>query len=282
MSIRSVNSSIGNNSTNNPKSVSSVQFSTPLPASTKNNHVTHTSNGTFTVPQGVYWLDLILVAGGGSGGSLSNPQGDIPRGGNGGGGGIMFARNQQVIPGQQITYTVGAGGAGSQGWGNAGGDTVWDGIFRAVGGGGGAGGHVGGGGAGGSGGGGSSDWNRGGAGGGGARTDTLGNLWWAQPGPLSRRDASLNKPTNTVENRTTQGTNGGHGGPVGGPCPGGAGGAVNAASGCSNGTGYVEPITGQTWGNGGNGSGQGAGGGGSANQHGTSGAGVGGIVMVKW
>jgi hypothetical protein len=258
------------------------QFFTPVPGA-KPNHVLHASNGTFTVPANVYWLDVIVVGGGGSGGSLANPQGDIPRGGNGGGGGVSFIRNQEVFPGQAIPYTIGGGGASSTSWGNNGGDTLWDNVFRAVGGGGGAGGHVTGGSAGASGGGGSSDWNRGGAGGGGARGDTMGNLWWSRPGPLSRRNGSSDRPAVAIENRSTQGNVGGHGGPGGGAtCSGGGGGAAGAASGCTNGPGYTEPITGQTWGSGGTGSGYGAGGGGSPNQSGPSGAGVQGVIMVKY
>lgn len=65
------------------------------------------ANGTctFTVPVGVFVVDYLVVAGGGGGGS-----------GGGGGGGVVYSDNpQSVDPGQDISITVGRGGAGGKG-----------------------------------------------------------------------------------------------------------------------------------------------------------------------
>lgn len=60
---------------------------------------------TFTVPNGVFVVDYLVVAGGGGGGS-----------GGGGGGGVVYSDNpQSVDPGQDISVTVGRGGAGGKG-----------------------------------------------------------------------------------------------------------------------------------------------------------------------
>lgn len=59
----------------------------------------------FTVPDGVFVVDYLVVAGGGGGGS-----------GGGGGGGVVYSDNpQSVDPGQDISITVGIGGAGGKG-----------------------------------------------------------------------------------------------------------------------------------------------------------------------
>ncbi|HEX2921312.1 MAG TPA: DUF2341 domain-containing protein [Bacteroidales bacterium] len=78
-----------------------------------------TSNGSFTVPQGV---TTIIVecwgAGGAGGGNPSNADG------GGGGGGGAYARSALiVIPGTSYDIAVGAGGIGSNGNGTSGGDT---------------------------------------------------------------------------------------------------------------------------------------------------------------
>ena len=62
-------------------------------------------NCTFTVPDGVFVVDYLVVAGGGGGGS-----------GGGGGGGVVYSDNPQTVdPGQDISITVGRGGAGGKG-----------------------------------------------------------------------------------------------------------------------------------------------------------------------
>jgi hypothetical protein len=95
-------------------------------------------SGTFTVPAGVFTLNVEVGGGGGGGGS-----GNATNTGAGGGAGGFARGPMAVTPGQTFNYIVGAGGAsvsnGSQG-GN-GGSTSFGGIFSATGGTGGAGGN---------------------------------------------------------------------------------------------------------------------------------------------
>jgi hypothetical protein len=66
------------------------------------------SSGSFTVPDGVYSIQVeAWGAGGGGGGSTSSN-----KGGSGGGGGAYCVNTTAVTPGQVINYTVGAGGSG--------------------------------------------------------------------------------------------------------------------------------------------------------------------------
>ncbi len=69
---------------------------------------TYTSNGSFTVPAGIYFLSVECWGAGGAGGG-SNSNGD---GGSGGGGGGYTTSNLSVTPGQIIPVTVGVGGTG--------------------------------------------------------------------------------------------------------------------------------------------------------------------------
>jgi len=121
-----------------------------------------TSSGTFSVPSYATSVDVLVVAGGGSGSSA------VPDGGAGAGGagGLIFMPSYPVTPSGTITVTVGCGGASVTGDvnGNTGQDSVFGspgdpglgqgGVLTAKGGG--AGGGTGAGGAGGSGGGGKS------------------------------------------------------------------------------------------------------------------------------
>jgi len=63
---------------------------------------TSTGNCTWTIPDGVSFMDILLVGGGGSGGSYG--------GGGGGGGGIVYKTSYSVTAGSQVSLTVGAGG----------------------------------------------------------------------------------------------------------------------------------------------------------------------------
>lgn len=67
---------------------------------------------TYTVKDGVYRLGVIVVGGGGGGGGGASAGGN---GGGGGGGGTIICdaliQYMDVIPGQSISYTVGAGGS---------------------------------------------------------------------------------------------------------------------------------------------------------------------------
>lgn len=70
---------------------------------------------SFTVPAGVTLVSLTACGGGGGGaaGVCSNSSGSLKRGGGGGGGGAaVFGKKVSVTPGQTISGTVGAGGAG--------------------------------------------------------------------------------------------------------------------------------------------------------------------------
>lgn len=72
--------------------------------------VQFTSNGTFTVPNGVTAVELIAVGGGGGGGG-----GNDTAAGGGGAGGQVVRRNVNVTPGTTYNVQIGAGGHGGQG-----------------------------------------------------------------------------------------------------------------------------------------------------------------------
>jgi len=95
-----------------------------------------TETGSFIVPAGVTELFVLASGGGGGGGAGQTVQGGSTSGGPGGVGGFA-ASKLTVTPGQTISYTVGAGGAGSNtGNGAAGGTTTVDTISCTGGGGG--------------------------------------------------------------------------------------------------------------------------------------------------
>ena len=71
--------------------------------------VAFTSDGEFTVPEGVDEVDVLVVAGGGGGGGNS---GSGTGGGGGGAGGLVWQESHSVTPGSVIDVTVGSGGAG--------------------------------------------------------------------------------------------------------------------------------------------------------------------------
>ena len=77
-----------------------------------------TASGTFTVPSGVTKISAVCIGGGGSG---SAPGGGGFAGRGGGGGGLRWSSNISVTPGESLTITVGAGGAGVSGLFNVGG-----------------------------------------------------------------------------------------------------------------------------------------------------------------
>lgn len=82
-----------------------------------------TASGNFTVPAGVYWIDVEGWGGGGGGGGSGSG------GGTAGGGGApgYFRKILAVTPGQVIAYTIGSGGnaGGVGGSGTAGGATTF-------------------------------------------------------------------------------------------------------------------------------------------------------------
>jgi hypothetical protein len=67
---------------------------------------------TFTVPTGVYWVDVTVVGGGGGGGPGGGGTFGSFSGGGGGSGGTAEGW-VNVSPGQNITVVVGSGGVGS-------------------------------------------------------------------------------------------------------------------------------------------------------------------------
>jgi hypothetical protein len=73
---------------------------------------TTVGNTTWTVPANVTSIELLVVGGGGGGGRY---------GGGGGAGGVIYNPNYRVTPGQSISITVGAGGAGHPGDAQSGG-----------------------------------------------------------------------------------------------------------------------------------------------------------------
>lgn len=74
--------------------------------------VTITSDCSWTVPNGVTSIDLIVVGGGGGGGANA--------GGGGGGGGVLIQAGHAVTAGDVWAATIGAGGAGGSGGGGNG------------------------------------------------------------------------------------------------------------------------------------------------------------------
>jgi len=74
--------------------------------------VEFTSNGIFSVPEGVTEVDVLVVGGGGGGGGTI--------GGGGGAGGLNYESAYGVTPGANISVTVGNGGLGGFGYNNAG------------------------------------------------------------------------------------------------------------------------------------------------------------------
>ena len=87
-----------------------------------------TTSGTFTVPKGVYSLDVISYGGGGAGGGATD--GAVS---GGGGGGAVQKTTIAVTPGQVYTTTIGAGGTGVTGAnGGDGGNTIFTGTGGTV------------------------------------------------------------------------------------------------------------------------------------------------------
>jgi len=98
----------------------------------KAENITFTSSqaGGWIVPSGVYSLEVLVVAGGGGGGRGTNCD---YRGAGGGAGGLIYNSSYPVVPGQNLTVTIGAGGVGGITNSN-GGDSVLE-TLTAIGGG---------------------------------------------------------------------------------------------------------------------------------------------------
>jgi prepilin-type N-terminal cleavage/methylation domain-containing protein len=80
--------------------------------STSHASVSFTDVGTttWTVPDGVNWVEVLVVAGGGGGGGQDG-------GGGGGAGGVIHQTGYGVTPGSSISLSIGAGGTGGGPWG---------------------------------------------------------------------------------------------------------------------------------------------------------------------
>jgi hypothetical protein len=185
-----------------------------------------TTSTSWTCPNGVTSIEVLVVAGGGAGG--------WHYGGGGGAGGVVYNSAFPVTPSTTYSVTVGQGGAGSSSARNNGGNSVFS-TLTAVGGGGGGSQTIGTAGlAGGSGGGGSYS-----SGGGIAGTATAGQ---GNPGGQS------NYPDNV--NYGNAGSGGGGAGGRGFPAP-----ADGTDSGGNGGSGVVYSITGSAVGYAGGGGG---------------------------
>lgn len=74
--------------------------------------VTMRADGTWTVPDGITEIDVMVVGGGGGGGNAYiDANGPVRSPGGGGGGGAVVFKAISVTPGQVFTATLGAGGA---------------------------------------------------------------------------------------------------------------------------------------------------------------------------
>jgi len=89
--------------------------------------------GTWTVPDGVYLIDLLVVGGGGGRGGA----GYGGSGGGGGAGGLIYLEGVAVTPGQTYNYAVGEGGQAGSTSNGSNGDNSSFGSYTANGGGGG-------------------------------------------------------------------------------------------------------------------------------------------------
>lgn len=95
---------------------------TPIVAAQANPGTAHITSGSgnWTVPAGIYNIRITLIGGGGGGSAGSSykvpgdDQFDCVQGLTGGKGGVRLHINRAVVPGQQISYAVGAGGTGGK------------------------------------------------------------------------------------------------------------------------------------------------------------------------
>ena len=191
-----------------------------------------TSSGTFSVPSGVAAVDVLVVAGGGSGADIGTTTTNRVGGAGGGAGGLIYRPAFPVTPGGTVSVTVGCGGAKANpstptaNASNNGQDSVFGTLTAKGGGGGGAqspgsgpDGYTG---------------KPGGSGGGGGTNNTVGSPGGTAIQPTQPGDSG----TYGFGNSGGLGTPNGVGGFYGGAGGGGAGAAgQNAQANCSTGAG---------------------------------------------
>lgn len=85
----------------------------------KGQTTTFTSSGSYTIPAGITYLIVECWGGGGAGGGVTSKNSSA----GGGAGGAYVKGVLSVTPGATYNYTVGAGGTGTTGDGNAGGSS---------------------------------------------------------------------------------------------------------------------------------------------------------------
>ena len=100
----------------------------------KQNKVTLTSGTSWLIPAGVTQIVATLIGGGGGGSGGANPLGNL--GNRGGDAQIIASTLTGLIPGNSISYAIGAGGTGATAGngGTTGGTTSMTGATSAIGG----------------------------------------------------------------------------------------------------------------------------------------------------
>lgn len=76
----------------------------PIPRTIEGNSVGFDTTTSWTVPEGITGVDVLVVGGGGGGG--------YDGGGGGGGGEVVEQRGVSVTPGESIPIVIGLGGSG--------------------------------------------------------------------------------------------------------------------------------------------------------------------------
>ncbi len=94
----------------------------PIAPVTHAGTATFTTSGSWTAPADVTFVTVEAWGAGGAGGGKTNKLTGV---GGGGGGGAYASKTIPVTPGNNYSYTVGAGGVGGATDGPNGGDTLW-------------------------------------------------------------------------------------------------------------------------------------------------------------
>lgn len=115
--VQTVTRGLGTGTTNGSK----VFYQTSVLTSLSDNQVwaETPANYSFTVPAGVYELDVFAVGGGGGGANGVDDGASADNGGGGGAGATPARYPMLVVPGETLTISVGKGGRGGKGSGSA-------------------------------------------------------------------------------------------------------------------------------------------------------------------